>query len=447
VEIRNKKILVLGLGRSGFAAADLLINNGALVTGIDAKAESDIKTDLRYLRKRGAKIIVGENSLKVIEDKELLVVSPGVPVEHPLIQRAKTEDIPVIGELELAYRFCQAELIAVTGTNGKSTTTSLIAHILQTAGVDAIPVGNIGVPLSSVVSKKHNVLVVEVSSYQLETIEKFKPHIAVWLNLTEDHLQRHMIMENYVKIKSRIFGNQDQENFLVFNADNKWVAESCQKAESRLVPFSFKNEDGVYYRDGAIWINYNDKKNNLILTDEIRIKGRHNIENCLASVGTALAYGVKLNEITKSLRNFRGIEHRQEFVTSVKGVSFINDSKATNVDSGLQALDTIPKPIILIAGGRGKGESFTPILKYMPDKVKLLITIGESAEQLTREMNGSVEIMYAADMKKAVQLAYDNASPDDNVLLSPMCASFDMYEDFEDRGRHFKKCVHEVTGA
>ena len=439
--------MVLGLGRSGFAVSKLLINAGAKVAALDAKVENELTADLNELRRIGAKVYAGENNLSQIPGRELVVVSPGIPLEHPWIREAKRRGIPVMSELEIAFGFCRNPLIAVTGTNGKSTTTALITHILNTAGAASVAAGNIGMPFSSVVPAEDRTIVVEVSSYQLETIDAFKPRIAVWLNLTADHLGRHGSIASYARMKTRIFRNQTADDTLIFNADDKLVKEHSASARSEPFPFSFQGHTGTFIKNDCIEVDWKGIKDKICPLDKLKIRGRHNLENALAAAAAACAYGIEPRLISEGLQSFAGLEHRQELVIIHNGVTFTNDSKATNLNSTLKALETIETPIILIAGGRGKGESFTPAADLIRRKVKLLITMGEAAEQLERELSGAVETMFARDMKNALEIARKYASPGDTILLSPMCASFDMYRDFEERGRVFKSMVRELTDA
>ncbi|NQS98123.1 MAG: UDP-N-acetylmuramoyl-L-alanine--D-glutamate ligase [candidate division Zixibacteria bacterium] len=445
MNLSGKNILVYGLGLSGFAASKLLAAQGARVTAVDVKPEAALKSDLGILRSLGVEVHTGQNSIKRLNGIELLIVSPGIPLEHPLISIAQKGGIQVVGELELASQFCQAPVIGVTGTNGKSTTCALIGAILDSAGIANKVAGNIGLPLSSVVPLSAGVAVVEVSSYQLETIETFKPHIAVWMNLSADHLSRHSTIEAYAAAKSRIFKLQTSDDVKVYNAEDPQVMKFAAEGQGRPLPFGFNIKSGVFLRNERIFYDWEGQSGEILPADEISIKGRHNLQNSLAASAAALAYGVDVPAIREALMKFPGLEHRQEFVTRKNGVAFINDSKSTNVDSGLKALETIEPPIILIAGGRGKGESFLPAEKLIRRNVKLLITLGETAEQLSRELSDAVETMYAKDLQEAVETAWGNSLPGDNILLSPMCASFDMFEDFEQRGRIFKSICREIT--
>ncbi|MBC8205479.1 MAG: UDP-N-acetylmuramoyl-L-alanine--D-glutamate ligase, partial [FCB group bacterium] len=376
---------------------------------------------------------------------DLLIVSPGVSLDHWLVRKAQSKGIKVIGELETASYFFSGKIIAVTGTNGKSTTTALTGHILKTAGVACSAAGNIGLPFSEVADERFEAAVIEVSSYQLETIDTFHPHVAVWLNLTPDHLGRHGSMTNYASMKARIFSNQNAQDWLVYNASDKITAEYCSRAVSRLLPFDISGASGAVLRDKIITIMSGSGESEEILpADEMLIKGRHNIENALAASAAGWAYGISAKSIAEGLKTFKGLEHRQEFVREYHGVRFCNDSKATNVASGITALQSIDAPIILIAGGRGKGDSFADASDLISKKVRLIIAIGETAEQIENELSSITIVKRASDMKEAVNTALANAVSGDNVLLSPMCASFDMYDDFEHRGRVFKELVNDL---
>jgi len=442
--IDKQEFLVLGLGRSGFSAAKFLAEKGGKVTAIDSAEEDKLKVDLKVLRKLGVQVYTKDNAIRRLEGKNLVVVSPGIATSHPIISGARRVGIPVIGELELAYRFCRAEVIGVTGTNGKSTTTSLIGEILQEASIKCKVAGNIGTPFSAVVAEDVKTVVIELSSYQLEMVETFNPQVAVWLNLTPDHLARHTTMEAYGSAKARIFERQREDETLVYNADDERVAEYAREAPGRKMSFSQWDNAAVYVEDGVMKYDWQGNKGEIIRTEEIRIKGLHNLENSLAAAGAALAYGVKVEAIAAVLRKFPGIEHRQEYVTTINQVTYINDSKATNLDSTLKALETIDAPIILIAGGLGKGESYEPAASLVNEKVKTIIALGQAAQQIIQELSAFTETMYVRTMEDALKEAVKIAEPGDKVLLSPMCASFDMFDDFEHRGRVFKSIVMKM---
>ena len=444
MNLEDKNILVLGLGRSGWAAAKLSRRLGAKVTAIDSAPADKIRSSLQELNSAGIEVITNTDSPVHLNNKELLVVSPGIPLNNSIIQAAKTCRIPVIGELEFASRYCQADIIALTGTNGKSTTCSLIGEILKTAGISNHVLGNIGSPFSDRVPLDAGAVVLEVSSYQLETTESFRPLISIWLNLTPDHLGRHGTMEVYAETKSRIFGNQQGNDVFVYNADDPQVSAAAKSAQCRLMPFSMKEPAAVWAAADKMKFKWDGKSGEIISVDEIRIRGRHNLENSLAAASAAIAYGIDPRHISEALKNFPGIEHRQEFIAEIDSVRYVNDSKATNLDSTLKALETIPAPMILIAGGRGKGESYNPAGDLVRDKVRTIIAIGETRQQIAAELSPYTKVLTAGDMFEAVMLAKGSARSGDTVILSPMCASFDMFADFEERGRVFKTIVKDL---
>ena len=321
----------------------------------------------------------------------------------------------------------------------------MTGEIFSRAGISNRVLGNIGTPLSDEIPLKTKVAVVEVSSYQLETIDSFHPSISVWLNLTPDHLQRHGTMDAYGAAKSRIFSNQRGDDVVVYNADDPRVVKAVRSADCRVMPFSQEIPAGVYVENGVMRYDWDGASGEIIAIDEIRIKGRHNIENALAAAGASIAYGIDPKFIAEALINFPGIEHRQEFTAEIDSVKYINDSKATNLDSTLKALETVSAPIILIAGGRGKGESYVPAGNLIKEKVKLIIAIGETKDQIEDELSDSAPVIKASDLEDAVLSGKNAANPGDTILLSPMCASFDMYSDFEERGRDFKTIVQNLA--
>ena len=442
--VKDKNILIVGMGRSGVSAAKLLSAEGAAVTAIDSKSESELQSSIKELRSAGIDIVTASNSLKHLDGRDMVVISPGVPFEHLMVIEARKRGIKVIGELEVAYQYCKIPLIAVTGTNGKSTTTSLIGHILKTAGINSHVAGNIGKPFSSIVGIHGDAAVIEVSSYQLETVEDFKPRVAVWMNLSVDHLGRHGDIESYAEVKSRIFQRQNSNDVFAFNQDDPVVRKYSTSAPGLRIPFSFNGDSGTFIRNSRIFIDWRGISGEICQLNQLQIRGRHNIENALAASAAAAAFGVDFEAISKGLKTFAGIEHRQEIFAVFNGIDFINDSKATNLDSTLMALDTFNPPLILIAGGQGKGESYAPARDMVKDKVRLLIALGEAAEPIISEFADVVDTMYARDFKSAVKLAWENAVPGDSVLLSPMCASFDMFRDFEERGNLFKLYIKEL---
>ena len=447
MKIEGIKALVIGLGKSGFSASKFLAENGARVTAVDTAAAERLQTDVKLLKKLGVEVFTNDNSLRRLELKDLVVTSPGVQLEHPLITGARRVGIPVISELELGYRFCNGVVIAITGTNGKSTTTSLIGAIFEKAGIPHFVAGNIGTPITSVIPANNTAAILEVSSFQLELVDTFNPQIAVWLNLTPDHLGRHGSIDIYAAAKARIFERHTNDEILIYNDNDPIVCENAETTSGIKLPFSTSDSSGIFIEQRMMKYKHRGLTGVIVSIDEILIKGKHNLENSMAAAGAALAYGIDTEYIAETLRTFPGIEHRQEYVTSIKSTHYINDSKATNLDSTLKALETIEEPILLIAGGRGKGESYFPASDLVSSKVKAIISFGESAEQIIRELSPFTDTMYARDLENAVMLAQENALPGDTVLLSPMCASFDMFSNFEERGAVFKSIVMKLKNG
>lgn len=449
MDVRGKHILIIGLARSGIAAAVELKKMGAKVTGSDIKPKEALK-DIEQLEGMGINLVCGDHPVSLLKGCDLVVVSPGVPSDLAILEEARKRDVPVISELELGYLFAKAPIIAVTGTNGKTTTTTLIGEILKNDGRNIAVAGNIGIPLIREIEENHqkDYLVVEVSSFQLENILHFKPKIGIILNITEDHINRHKTFENYVEAKARILENQDEGDYAVLNYDDPVVFSLARRAKSRVVFFSRQHEldRGVFVKNGVIVIKENGNMYPILKTGELGIKGSHNLENALAAVGASWIARVNLNNMAETLKDFRGVEHRLEYVDTVNGVKYINDSKATNPDAAQKAVEAVEEPIILIAGGYDKKSDFTNFVRSFKEKVKKMILIGataDSIEKAARE-NGFFNTQRAHTMQEAVELASKSACPGDVVLLSPACASWDMFENFEERGRIFKEAVHSL---
>jgi UDP-N-acetylmuramoylalanine--D-glutamate ligase len=444
MELKGKRVLVVGMGRAGVAAAKLLEIKGARVTITDKKEKEELRETYRELEGRRMGIETTGHPLELLENTELIVASPGVSPNIPLLERAKEKKIPIIGELELASSFLKAPLIAVTGTNGKTTTTTLIGKILKEEGKRVVVAGNIGHPLSSCVNGNYELIVSEVSSFQLERIETFHPLISILLNIAPDHLDRYRDLNKYIGAKKRIFMNQGKSDFAVLNRN-----DSCCRTlsiEAKKIFFSQEEEieEGVYLKKGRIMANLSGRLQGIIQREEIKIKGSHNLENALAAIATCLILKVKVDNIRKVLREFKGIPHRMEFVREIKGVRFINDSKATNVDSVMKSLASFPGPIILIAGGRDKGLDYSPLRPLVKERVKALILLGEAKEKIAQAFSSCKKIKMAVDMKEAVDIAFGLAEEGDCVLLSPACSSYDMFQDFQERGEAFKEAVREL---
>jgi UDP-N-acetylmuramoylalanine--D-glutamate ligase len=434
------KIAVFGAGKSGVAVAKKLGKELVFLT--EEKKNVDSKT-LNTLKKLKIQFELGGHTKKALEGTDLIVVSPGVPMDIPILELARRKKIPVIGEVELAYSFLKKPIIAVTGTNGKTTTTALIGRLLKDHGHRTAIAGNIGHPLISVNDSKLDYIVAEISSYQLETVKKFKPWISIILNITEDHLTRHKTMEGYARTKSFIFKNQGKNDYLIYNLDDKRVSDISKNAKCRKIAFSKKSylKEGAFIKDGSMF--YDNKK--ICVVDDIRIKGEHNIENSLAAVSAARLCNVPLKSVRKTLKSFSGVEHRIEFVKRTKGISFYNDSKGTNPDSTIVAIRTLypAHNIVLILGGRDKMTDLTQMCREIKEHVKDVVLIGEASTRFKKylEKCGYKRIHEASILADAVKSSYKLADSGDAVLLSPACASFDMFKNFEERGKVFKKIV------
>ncbi|MCK4648309.1 UDP-N-acetylmuramoyl-L-alanine--D-glutamate ligase, partial [bacterium] len=440
MELKEKKVLVIGMGRAGTAAAKLLEDREARVTITDRREKEELRETYKELEGRGIRIETGGHPLELLEGRELIVTSPGVSSNIPLLERAKEKRIPIIGELELASSFLKVPIVAVTGTNGKTTTTTLIGKILKKEGKRVAVAGNIGHPLSSCVSEDYELVVSEVSSFQLERIKTFRPFITVLLNIAPDHLDRYRDLDEYMGAKKRIFLNQGRSDFAVLNRDDP----NCRtlSTEAKKIFFSREElEEGVYLKEEIIMANLSGRSQEVIHREAIGIKGLHNLENALAAIATCLILKVKVTSIRRVLKEFKGISHRMEFIGEIKGVRFVNDSKATNVSSVMKSLVSFKKPIILIAGGKDKGLDYSPLRPLVEKKVKALILLGEAKKKIAQALSSCKRIKMAEDMKEAVNIAFGLAGEGEIVLLSPACSSYDMFQNFEERGKAFKKVV------
>jgi UDP-N-acetylmuramoylalanine--D-glutamate ligase len=449
IELRKMRVLVVGLARTGVATALFCAKHNAVVTATDMRPESELREAPAKLREAGVTLEPGGHQEKTYLAQDLIIPSPGVPADDPLLLKARSKKITIWSEIELAYRFLEGELIGITGSNGKTTTTTLVHHILKTAGKNAILAGNVGTPLISCVDQMtpHTWSVVELSSFQLELIDKFRPDIGLFLNLTPDHLDRHKTMEAYAAAKKRIFGQQTELDAAVLNADD---APTVALAPKKPQVFWFSRKEavaqGACQRGEDIVIVHHGKEEFVMKVDEIPIPGAHNLENVLAAVMAARLAEVDVATIAKGVRSFEGVEHRLEFVAEIGGVRYFNDSKATNVDATLKALDAFPGRILIILGGKDKGSDYTVLQKPLREKVVLALLIGAAAEKIESQIAGSAAIDRAGTMDRAVEIASQAARPGDVVLLAPACASFDQFEDYEQRGRVFKELVKRLEG-
>ena len=446
-ELRGKRVLVVGLARTGVATAQFCAARGAMVAATDARAESEIGEAIVSLGAAGVKLELGGHQETTFMGQDLIIPSPGVPADAPLLQAARAKGIAIWSEIELADRFLDGRLIGITGSNGKTTTTSLIEHILKSAGIPTILAGNIGTPLISQVERTSDktVTVVELSSFQLELIETFRPNISVFLNLTPDHLDRHHTLEAYGAAKARIFENQTEVDSAVLNADDPATAPYAP-AKPQVLWFSRKQRvaQGAFVRENEIVFRHDGKEEAVVKLQDIPLPGAHNVENVLAAVAAARLAGAEPGAIAKGIRSFAGVEHRLEFVAEIGGVRYYNDSKATNVDATLKALDAFPGRILILLGGKDKGSDYTVLQKALREKAILALLIGAAAEKIEKQITGSVAIERAGTMERAMEIASHAARPGDVVLLAPACASFDQFENYEHRGRVFKDLVHQL---
>ncbi|GAB6181887.1 UDP-N-acetylmuramoyl-L-alanine--D-glutamate ligase [Desulfotomaculum defluvii] len=447
MDLTDKRILVVGAGVSGQAVCKFLITKQAKVTLTDTRSREQIGQVTEELSKLGVTLIL-EKYPQVQKDQfDLLVMSPGVPLTVLPVVQAKEAGITIIGELELAYRFAKAPIVAITGTNGKTTTTSLIGQLFRDANFKTLVAGNIGLPLISEIENytAEDIVVAEVSSFQLETTKKFAPRVAVILNVTPDHLDRHGSMEEYIKAKSMIYMHQSTSDYLVLNYDDPTLRELAKDCPSQVIFFSRRHilDKGCFVQDNQIVVNGDGGFEKVTEINSLRIPGAHNLENALAATAAAYAMGVSATNIANTLRDFTGVAHRLELVTTINGVDYVNDSKGTNPDAAIKALESYDVPIILIAGGKNKGVSFTDFAKKIKERVRVLITLGVHGyqiEEAAREQ-GFSQIYAVENYTQAVKLARQHAKPGEVVLLSPACTSWDMFRNFEERGDLFKKLV------
>ena len=450
MDVRNKRVIVCGMARSGVAAAALLARLGARVTISDLKAEKDFGDALAELRALGCRFALGEAPDAYLDDQDILVMSPGIPYAKPFIQLALSKGVEVIGELELGARLSRGGLTAITGTNGKTTTTTLVGEIFRAAGRRTHVVGNIGYPITATAgtSEETDMTVAEVSSYQCESISQFHPHVGAVLNITEDHLARHGTMQVYIDMKRRIFSNQTEADSAVFNADDPVCHEMAKGLKAQIVWFSRTKEvpQGAYVRDGMIMLRLGGEEKAVCRVEEVYIPGPHNLENALAAVAITGAAGVDTGVMAGVLKTFRGVEHRIETVRVLNGVTWINDSKGTNVDSTQKAIATMTKPTVLILGGSDKKTSFDPLAETIASApaIRHCVLIGDTAEQIRQSLEAKGYTAYTMagyDFDACLAACRALAADGGCVLLSPACASFDMFRDYEDRGRIFKEKV------
>ncbi len=439
----GERAAVIGLGKSGRAASLLLKEEGFEVLGFDLN--EDLQEVKRELEEKGIKVELGPYDERSFKGVSLVIVSPGVDPKAELFERLKEKGVKVIGELEFAFQRVKEPIVAITGTNGKSTTTSLIGHILQKGGIKAFVGGNLGTPLSEYVLRreKAEVLVLEVSSFQLETIESFKPFISVFLNISDDHYDRHRDFNDYLKAKANIFKNQTEEDFAILNFDDPVVKEFEKKIKSKVIPISKGPIKGIFLEGQRIRWDFEGKEGAIELKG-IPLKGPHNLENVMASIGASLLLGLDEERIREGLYTFQPLPHRLQFVAEVEGVLFYDDSKATNPHATLRALEAFENPVILIAGGLDKGIDLG-VLRSKVGKLKALVAIGKARPKLKEIFRDLIPVFEAEDMEKAVKLAFSAAKSGECVLLSPSCASFDLFLDYKHRGEVFQEAVRRLA--
>lgn len=419
MDFAHKKVVVLGLARSGFHAAQLLARHGATVVVSEKNDDSHHRELMNQLTRVGIDGELGMHTRELIESADCIVLSPGIPLFSEPVQWAKNKGIEIISEIELGFQFCPAGIVATSGTNGKTTVTTLIALALQRTDRRTFALGNIGDPFCSKIEEmsKNDIVSLEVSSFQLEAIKEFHPKVSVLLNFTPDHLDRYANVKEYLDAKKRIFMNQDKHDYVVLN----WADETLRGLEKEIP-------------SRVVFFNTGDM-----------LSARHRLNaNQMAVVKVAEIYGVSFDACLNLFKNFKGIEHRMEFVRTINGVDFINDSKATNIESTKWALDTVSRPIILIAGGRDKGSDFNSMRSALQGKVKALILFGEARQKIRHALSSVVDVSEASDIENAIVMAHAKAAPNDCVLLSPMCASFDMFKNYEERGKIFKAIVQRL---
>src|SRR5437660_784895 len=449
MELRGKRVLVVGLGKSGVGSALFLRLRGARVTVSDTKTEDELRAEIPILLDHGITVETGEHGERTFHGQDLIVVSPGVSVDALPIVQARTAGQPIIGEIELAAQFLPGRIVAITGSNGKTTTTTLTGEILTAGGLPTLVGGNIGTPAISLVerAKPDHIIVLEVSSFQLETIQTFRPKMAVILNITPDHLDRHRTFAAYAGAKGRIFENQQADDFAVLNADDPNCVALAEGIRAHICWISRKKEvqQGASVQDGRIGFRDAGGKREIMLVSEIPLKGAHNLENVLAAICAGALMGVKPEHIRRAVQQFKAVEHRLEYVATIRGVDYYNDSKATNVDATIKALESFPANIHLILGGKDKGSDYTVLNDLLRERVKRVYTIGAAAAKIESHIKGAAEILHAETLENAVPRAAPAAQTGDIVLLAPACASFDQFQSYEHRGRTFKEVVHSLA--
>lgn len=451
MELANKKALVCGMARSGISAAKMLAKKGALVTLQDLKTEDKLNAeDITALKSAGVTLYLGANPDEIVSGFDMLVLSPGIPTDLPFVLKAREAGVEVLGEVELAYRLCKAPVVAITGTNGKTTTTTLVGEIMQNFNNDTFVVGNIGTPFSDYVDdiKETSCVVAEMSSFQLETIKEFNPKVSAVLNITPDHLNRHKTLENYIAAKERVFENQSESDYTILNYNDPATRDMANRTKANVIYFSLdkKLDGGIYSDEKSIYIDCMGYSEKVVDIDELNILGGHNVENAMAAIGCAVCAGASLEVVRKTLKEFKAVEHRIEYSGTVNGVDYYNDSKGTNPDASIKAVLAMKKPICLIAGGYDKGSDFDEWVSYFDGRVKYVAVLGAVKEQLKTSLDkaGFTSYEIAQTFEDAFNMCKNHAAEGDCVLLSPACASWDMFDSYEQRGEIFKELVKKA---
>jgi UDP-N-acetylmuramoylalanine--D-glutamate ligase len=449
MDVRGKRVLIVGLARSGRAAAHQLRRCGAIVTVTDSRPPAAFSEAIGELVAEQIGVELGLHRRETFLQQKLIVISPGVPWDHPLLRAARERKIPILPEVEVASWFLKGKLVGVTGTNGKTTTTTLLGRMLQTSGLPTFVGGNIGVALISAAQQAgpETIAVAELSSFQLEAIQHLRPYVAVLLNLTPNHLDRHSSFETYVAAKAQIFRNQTAEDYAVLNADDPTVMGLAPAVASRRVYFSRLRElpAGVSLSEGQVVYRVGNLERVLFEPKDVLLKGAFNLENVFAASAAACVLGADFRAIRRAVREFRGVEHRLEFVREIREVAFYNDSKATSVDATAKALSAFERGVHLIMGGKDKGAPYRPLAPLLAGRVREVLVIGEAAEKIAGELGDEVDVVRAGDLDTAVRRAFESAAAGDVVLLAPACSSFDQFQDFEHRGQVFKATVARLA--
>ena len=451
MEVKGKKVLVVGLARTGVAALQFLVKRGAKVKVSEMKTAGELASTLAPLRGLPVDWELGQHTAAFFTDVDLIVISPGVPMSIPALGRARGAGIPILGEVELAYRFLRRPLIAITGTNGKTTTTTLIGEMLRASGKKVFVGGNIGNPLIAYIEgpQDDDWVVAEISSFQLEGIVEFRPKVSALLNITEDHLDRYDSFSDYIATKARIFANQQKEDYALLNADDPIAGSFAQGMEPQVILFSALRPvpfGSFLTREGIFFQGMNGTKEKYELS-RLKIKGAHNLENLMAAIAVGKMCGCPQEALQKAMNEFPGIEHRLEWVLRLDGVNYFNDSKGTNVGSVVKSLKSFEEPVILIAGGKDKGGDYGPLKELIARRVKGMALIGEARERMFSALGSLTETAKLGTLEEAIHWAQSKAGPGDVVLLSPACSSYDMFNNYQERGKRFKEIIHHMANG